>query len=233
MGMICNSGPILHQNFVEHIAIDTVPINQRVVIALSGPLISLFQGLLAGIAFAKIKPAGLFRLFILWLSALGFTNFFGYLMTGPIFQNGDIGKVYLLLEIPLIYQILIALVGTGILVFIAYKLTRPFLSFCHKSEWLEIPRDRVRFAFAILIIPWVVGSVIMTILYLPVVAVVSIIYPFFSGMIFIFPWQNARRAVMMVPSRYTLPRKVSLSVVMILIVLVAIYKFVLTPGIAL
>jgi hypothetical protein len=30
-------------------------------------------------------------------------------------------------------------------------------------------------------------------LYLPVVAIVSIIYPITSGMVFIFPWKHARR----------------------------------------
>ena len=48
------------------------------------------------------------HLFLLWFSILGFNNFLGYLMTGPLFKVGDIGKTYLLLEVPCLIQIVLA-----------------------------------------------------------------------------------------------------------------------------
>jgi hypothetical protein len=192
-GLLFSSQPVLHHNYVEHLSWNDLSVQPQVYIALSGPLFSLIQGLVAGFVYFESTKKRPFDLFMLWFSILGMFNFLGYLMTGPLFHEGDIGKALVLLNAPVWFQILIALVGAVLLLFIAYKLTRPFLNFSYKKEWVKSGKYRKNFSFHILILPWLVGSAVITILYLPIVAVVSIIYPFTSGMVFIFPWQNARR----------------------------------------
>lgn len=229
-GLLYNGEPVLHHNYVEHLT-DHLSIRQQVIIALAGPIASLIQGIIAGIVYFKSKRRGLIELFILWFFILGMFNFLGYLMTGPMFQSGDIGKVHLLLNIPLLIQILIACVGAAILLIVAYKLTTPFLEFSYEEAWTNSIKSRKSFSFHILIMPWIIGSMLVTVLYLPIVAIVSIIYPFMSGMVLIFPWQNAARIENIVPSNNKSIGQISAVSLFILGALIIVFRFFLLPGI--
>ncbi len=223
--------PILHHNYVDYLSISQLPAIKKVYIALAGPLVSLLQGILAGWGFLKVKRQTLYKLFLLWFSILGLANFFGYLMTGPLFQEGDIGKVYQLLSTPLAWQIVIAVAGAAILFYAAFKMTVPSLQFSYKPDWVSDAKSRKQFALNILIFPWLIGATIVTILYLPVIAVVSIIYPFSSGMIFIFPWKNAKRVNNIRCSKEVGIGKPSSVLYVSLIVLIIVFKGILAPGI--
>jgi len=232
-GLLNHSDPVLYHNAVNHLSTDSLSINQKVLIAMAGPVASLVQGIAIGIVYLKFRKQGLMRLFLLWFSVLGLSNFLGYLMTGPIFKNGDIGKVFLLLNIPLFLQILVAIIGAAILTFIAYKLTRPFLNFSYEEQWVNSQQARKNFSFHIIILPWLIGSFIVSLLYLPVVAIVSIIYPVTSGMIFIFPWKNAQRIENVALSKNKQIGKISILSIVILALLIIVFRFVLAPGIQL
>ncbi len=233
IGLINGSKPILHHNYVEHLNSNNLLLLQKVSISLAGPLISLIQGLLIGSLFIKTQKHSLYKLFLLWFSILGLTNFFGYLMTGPIFQKGDIGKVFLLLNTPLILQIIIAFIGAALLFYMGYKLTIPFLEFSNNEKCISDAKSRENYAFKIIIIPWIIGATIVTILYLPVIAIVSIIYPLTSGMIFIFPWKNAKHITNLKISKDNKIGKYSFGLYLILIVLLVVFKIYLAPGIML
>ena len=97
-GLLFNGPPVLHHNYVEHLSINHLSVNQKVFVSLAGPLMSLVQGLVAGLVYFRSTKQRLIDLFVLWLFILGMTNFLGYLMTGPVFQNGDIGKALALLQ---------------------------------------------------------------------------------------------------------------------------------------
>jgi hypothetical protein len=230
-GLLNNSDPILHHNAVHHFSTEFLSIKQQVLIALAGPITSLLQGIIIGIVFIKFRTQGLLRLFLLWFSVLGFSNFMGYLMTGPIFKNGDIGKVFLLLNTPLFIQIIVALIGAAILIFIAYKLSIPFLNFSYQQQWVDSKQSRKNFSFHIIILPWIAGSLIVTVLYLPVIAIVSIIYPIMSGMIFIFPWQNAQRIENVSLSENKKIGELSALSIGLLVLLIIVFRFILAPGI--
>ena len=96
-----------------------------------------------------------------------------------------------------------------------------------------IKKPRKSFSFHILILPWLIGSTIITILYLPIIALVSIIYPVMSGMIFIFPWQNAETVTYISPSKTKSVGVISKVGILILIMLIIIFKGVLAEGIEL
>jgi hypothetical protein len=223
--------PILHHNYVDYLSISQLSAKNKVCIALAGPLVSLLQGILAGWVFLKIKKQTLFKLFLLWFSILGLSNFLGYLMTGPLFQEGDIGKVYQLLNTPLVWQVVIAVAGAAILFYAAFQMTVPLLQFSYKPVWVSDAKSRKQFALNILIFPWLIGATLVTILYLPVIAIVSIIYPFSSGMIFIFPWKNAKRVHKIKCSKEVAIGKPSAVLYASLIVLIIVFRGVLAPGI--
>lgn len=73
----------------------------------------------------------------------------------------------------------------------------------------------------------------MTGLYLPVIAVISIIYPVMSGFVFIGPWQNGEKITDVLASKSTDNENISFKYISILILLSLIFKFVLQPGIIL
>ena len=193
VGSILGSSPVLHHNYVAHLGCENLPVTHQAWIALAGPLVSFFQGILLVPVVNRRKGGGAFDLFLLWAMLLGFGNFLGYLMTGPIFTAGDVGKVHELLDVPLALRIIVALIGAAGLTFVAYKSTRPFLQFATDQFVLDNAKSRTAFNFGIIILSWLIGAVTITLLYLPVVAIVSIIYPISSGMVFIFPWKNAER----------------------------------------
>jgi hypothetical protein len=233
LGSIFGSNPVLHHNFVEHVSVEHLTVNQNISIALAGPLVSLVQGILSGVVYYRVqkKSQKLIHLFLLWFSVLGFFNFLGYLMTGPLFDNGDIGRVYLMANTLISVQILLAVAASILLVLIAYKMTLPYLKFCYRKDWVVDGKSRKNFSFHILFLPWIIGSVIITILYLPVIALVSIIYPIMSGMIFIFPWQNANRIEKVNLSTTNGIGKLSVMALGFLIILALTFKLILAPGI--
>ena len=233
IGSSFGSNPILHHNYVEHLSVENLTINQKVTVALAGPLISLTQGILSAIAYIKIRyiPHRLIHLFLLWFSVLGLFNFLGYLMTGFIFKAGDIGKSYNLLNAPFWIQILLAITAATCFVSVAYKITTPYLRFSYHEKWLNDGKSRKNFSFHTLFLPWIIGSCVITILYLPIIALISIIYPILSGMIFIFPWQNAEGIKNVEISTNQEIGKLSYKWIVLLIIFVIVFRFILKPGI--
>ncbi len=232
-GILYGSQPVLHHNYVEHLNWETVSRVQSMVIALAGPLVSLTQGITAGALFFKLKKYDLLQLLVAWISILGFINFLGYVMTGPMFRVGDIGKVYHLLETPLYLQIIFAVIAGGVLIVITLKMSKAFLRFATRQEWLQTGQYRKKMLFHIIILPWIFGSLIMTGLYLPIIALISIIYPVMSGFVLIGPWQNGENITDVLASKSTNNEKLSIKYISIVILLSLIFKFVLQPGILL
>jgi hypothetical protein len=232
-GVLLGSDPILHHNFVEHRSVEHLSPQQQIAIALAGPVISLVQGVVAGFIFLKSRKRRLTELFVLWFAVLGFNNFLGYLMIGHVFSAGDIGKVYATADTSPWIQILFAVIGAALLLFIAYKMTRPFLEFSSRSEWLSEGASRKRFSLHILILPWIIGSAVITLLYLPIVAIVSIIYPVMSGMVFIFPWQNAVNATQVRPASTQSLQRTSTAVLIVFVLVAGVFRLILAPGIPL
>jgi len=231
-GWLFESSPVLHHNYVEHLASDALTMTQQLLVALAGPLISLVQGMVAGMMFLRSSQDNLRALFLLWFAILGLSNFLGYFMTGFVFQEGDIGRIFQLMELPMGVQITLATTAAAALLFLAYKLTASFLRFSYKEEWVADERSRVNFSFRMIILPWVVGSGIVTLAYLPVQAIVSIIYPVMSGFVFIFPWQNARRVSAVPLSATSRNGRVSWVGVGVHAVVLIVFRFVLAQGIS-
>ncbi len=231
IGGMNGSNPVIHHNYVEHLAMDHLTIRQQILIALAGPLVSLLQGLIVGYVYLRSPRERMIDLFLLWATVLGFNNFLGYLMTGPFFGGGDIGKIYAISDTPAWVQIALAVAGACALLFIAYKLTVPFLRFAFERDWLTTGRARKNFSLHILILPWMIGSVVVTLLYLPVIAIVSIIYPIMSGMVFIFPWQNAVNPENVKLSATKVLGTPSPTAIGITLVTAALFRFVLAAGI--
>ncbi|MBL7951236.1 MAG: hypothetical protein JNM62_05905 [Flavobacteriales bacterium] len=233
VGSWLGSAPVLHHNYVAHFQRETLPVSHQVLIAMAGPLVSLVQGSIMAWFLHRRYGGGIGSLSGLWLMLLGFGNFLGYLLTGPFFSGGDLGKAEVLLELPMSVRVIIALVGGALLTLVAYGSTRKFLSFAAEQSTLGSPSTRLHFNRSIIILPWLLGSLVVTLLYLPIVAIISIIYPIMSGMVFIFPWKNAKRITNAIALGSSSLQRPAPWLYAALIGMAVIFRLVLAPGIVL
>ena len=171
--LLFGANPTLFHNYVQT-SDQPLSIQSRVISALAGPFFSLVQGVVFGTIVSKGKKNTAGYLVFLWLSLLGYMNFFGYLVMTPFSTAGDTGKVAEILNIAWPIQIIIAVGGFAILIWLIMKTGKNFSNFISPEFDLKL---RVKYVYRIMFFPIMIGSVVNALLAFPVVAVISIIYP--------------------------------------------------------
>lgn len=171
--LIFGATPTLYHNYV-YTPDQQLGMNVSVISALAGPVSSLSQGIIFGYIVSRKRARKVSHLVFLWISLLGFVNFFGYLMMTPFSTVGDTGKVAELLQIDYVYRVLMAVAGFGVLILVILKTGRNFGSFIPEEM---NDKSRAKYVYHIMFFPILIGSVINTLLALPAPAFLSIIYP--------------------------------------------------------
>jgi hypothetical protein len=146
----------------------------RIVSLMAGPLFSLLQGIFFAALISSKRKRRPIHLLFLWLSLLGFINFFGYLMMTPLFAVGDTGKVAEILQLDALYRIMIAVIGLVVLIYLILKTARHFSDFI--PEGIEKSRKE-QYVYRIMFFPIIIGSIMNTVLAFPAPVLLSIIYP--------------------------------------------------------
>lgn len=166
-----NSATLYHNRVETHT--ENLDIFNQLAIPMGGPVISLLQGIICIVIYKKIKN-GIISLFVLWLGIGGLMAFFGYMMIAPLFTMGDTGKILQLLEVPMLWQIGIAI---GSLVLFIFLLIRFHLGFEH-----FIPEDihsgkelRAKWAGLLIMYPILIGILVNTIMQFPIVYFLSLL----------------------------------------------------------
>jgi len=180
--------PVLHNTFVDN-RTEPLPAGTEVAIALAGPLVSLAQGLLVLAGVWRGRGAGNAALFGLYAGLFGIINFLGYLLTGPFARYGYIGRAEELLHVPtwLVWGLAI---GAGVGLRQAVVATAPlFLRF---GPGLARP-PRGRLMQALVALPWLLGSGLITALSWPLPTLLSLIYPPMSNLMLGAAWGGAMR----------------------------------------
>ncbi len=175
--LLFGANPTLFHNYVQTPE-QPLDIHVKIISALAGPVFSLIQGIVVGIIVSKGQKNTAKFLFFLWLSLLGYINFFGYLLMTPLSTVGDTGKVAELLNIEYSIRILIAIVGLAILIWIILKTAKYFSNFIPAGQDMK---QKSKYVYRIMFFPIMIGSVINMLLAFPVVAFLSIIYPLTSS----------------------------------------------------
>lgn len=168
----------LYHNYVQH-DLSELSTAARITVASAGPLFSLLLGVLFHIICASYRKRNLRFLFCLFMSAFGYINFGGYLLVAPFFIGGDTGFVFHELGFPLWLIILLAAGGAAFLFFAMKKLSRFFVEMAG-GEIVGDAIKRKAFITALVEYPLYTGVVITTLLNLPVVVFLSLLYPLFS-----------------------------------------------------
>jgi hypothetical protein len=167
------SSPTLFHNYVQTSA-QNLETNTRIISALAGPFFSLIQGCTFGIIIVKNKNNSAAYLFFLWLSLLGFINFFGYLMLTPFTSAGDTGAVAELLNCGFALRIMVSIVGFFALLWIIIKVAKNFAVFIPYTTERKL---KASYVYRVMFFPIIFGSVISAFLAFPIVSILSVIYP--------------------------------------------------------
>jgi hypothetical protein len=146
------------------------------VIAASGPLTSLFIGALFHFLCSIYKERNFIFLFMLYMSSFGYICFGGYLMIAPFFENGDTGFVFTQLGFPLWLSIVFALLGVAFILFKSKFLGNYFAAMA-TEEILKDKKQQKIFSDVLIKYPLYIGVVVSTLLNLPVVDFISLLYP--------------------------------------------------------
>jgi len=170
--------PVLYNTHVES-RNEHLPRQAEVAVALAGPVVSLLQGALVLLWVRREQDAGNGPLFRLYLGLFGVINFFGYLLTGPFVSYGDIGRAEALWQVPAWATIALAVAG-GIGLHLVVSRTGPW--FLRQGPGLARP-VRGQLMRALVLVPWLLGSVLITALNWPLPTVLSLIYPPMSSMV--------------------------------------------------
>lgn len=172
VSILLGNSPILFHNRVVTPG-ENQSLLAQLLIPMGGPVISLIQGITCMLLHRKIKN-GIGALLSLWMGISGLMVFFGYMMIAPLSSIGDTGKIFQLLEMPIFWQIFIAIIS---LFFFTYLLTR-----FHGEFELFIPEDihnkkplRVKWARLLILYPILISIVANTLLQLPVVHFLSLL----------------------------------------------------------
>ena len=153
---------------------------------MGGPVISFLQGLVCLILYKKIKN-GVASLFVLWLGISGLMAFFGYMMIAPFAKVGDTGRIFQLLEIPMVWQIIIALIFLMIFTFMLLHFHNDFERFIYEDIYKD-KLKKAKWARLLVMYPVLSGIIITGILKFPIVVFLSILpsimMPFMLFMIY-------------------------------------------------
>ena len=171
--------PVLYNTSVNNLN-EHLPVGHQVGIALAGPLLSLVQGLVF-LAWAwHRRGAGDAALWRLYLGVFGIINFLGYLLIGPLVPYGDIGQVEALWHWPTWATLGLAVIA-GVGVQFAVARTAP-LFLDQGPAGLARPA-RGQLMRALIVLPWLLGSGLITALSWPPPTPISLLYPILSSMV--------------------------------------------------
>ena len=179
MAFLFHAGDLsLHHNFVNY-GDGNLTIQQRILIASAGPLVSLFIGILFHLIIIRYRSPDLLRLFFLYMSAFGYIGFLGYLMIAPFFKYGDTGFVCSALQFPIYLTAALAVFGGFLLYLVMKSICREFIPFLSKEDYENDKERKQEFNFLIQF-PLYIGIVITTLLNLPTPTPLSLIAPLCS-----------------------------------------------------
>lgn len=206
----------LHHNYVWHAKNGTE--NQIAIIAAAGPLFSLILGatvMLISIKF--IKPS----LFKLWMTYLGMNNilfFFGYILIAPIAKQGDTGKVFDHLGIPIYLSIAIAAISFLLINYLFGKWSHQFIYYKAKLDF-----DKKETAQQLFIYPILGSIVIVTLLSFPIKTWVSLLPTLFMPLIFFRTRGAYNRIKNPLPHLYF--DRVSINLLILTLLTIALFRY--------
>ncbi|MBE9492215.1 MAG: hypothetical protein IMY70_04960, partial [Bacteroidetes bacterium] len=137
------------------------------VIFSSGPVAALFLGTLLLIIFSYIREdKGIFKMFYFWGFLHGYSFFFGGLLTGTLFSRG-FGHVIIWSYIMDTGKLVYSFISVAVLITIGLLSTKSFLISANSYYTNINKKNRTPFIFAQVVMPFILGTIILTLIRLP------------------------------------------------------------------
>ncbi len=186
VGLYLNLNPELHHNYV--IPLTEGSLKSQIAMAAAGPFCSLLIGIIAlYVSIKSIKPS-LLKLFFLWLGMQNLLMFLGYMIIAPIAKDGDTGKVFDYLGVPMIVSISLAILFFILINFLFSKYSNQFIFY--KNEELFRVQENSKQLF---LWPILSSIVIMTLLNFPIYSWVSLLPTVFMPMTYISTMEKYKK----------------------------------------
>jgi hypothetical protein len=158
----------------------------------TGPLVSLIIGVLFHFICSRQVKRNVLFLFETYMSLFGYIGFFGYLIIAPLTPGGDTGYVFYSLGFPIWVMIVLGVIGAIVLYFLINILMKYFVEMGTK-EIIENRENRGKFIRSLIFFPLVIGTVLTTLLNLPVQVIISLIAPICGSLTILCGYDNASR----------------------------------------
>lgn len=127
----------------------------------TGPFVALLLALIALVVFFKYhQQRGIFRLFIFWVFCFGWTGFFGEALMGSLLGDG-FGYVIMYLFFMDTAKMIITFLSITALVAVGLFITNSMLLTANTYCNYLVKRNRGRFVFSQIILPYLVGTLIL------------------------------------------------------------------------
>jgi hypothetical protein len=228
MALALGDHPVLYNTSVQNTN-QQLSSMAHVLIAAAGPVFSLLQGLALLVVRRRSQGTGPGALFWLYMSAFGIINFFGYLALAPLAKGADTGQIMARLHVPAVVQWAVAAGGLGCLMVLMSSMAPLFLRHL-PTEVQAAPATKASGMRALLLWPWLVGSVVLVLLALPAPHPAVVANMFMSPMVLSRAYRRAL-AGPVVPTAATLPLSTSWALALVVLVLAVGFKL-LGRGIA-
>ena len=113
-------------------------------------------------------------LFVLSFGVAGIITFFGYLMIAPLIPVGDTGRVFSLLGVPIVIQVVFSIIAVFCVTLILMKSTKYFERYAIE-DFGSLSTNRKRWSIALILVPLILSIAIVTLLQFPIPHIASII----------------------------------------------------------
>ncbi len=162
----------LYHNYVESSGDESF--FASIMVPAGGPVISILTGILF-IYIYKWFSNSYLSLFTFWLGIKSILGFLGYLMIAPFIAAGDTGKIFSLLEIPIIWQLLAAVIGLGIAIVFLLRIYKGFELFIAEEIASNEKLKRSGWTKSLIMYPLFIGIPVTTLVQFPIPHIVSIL----------------------------------------------------------
>lgn len=169
-------------------------------------------------------------LFVLWLAIAGFITFFGYMMIAPLVIIGDTGKVFQILGVPFIIQIVFAILSLIVITVILIRSTRLFEKYAIET-FGSIKENRKKWAFSLILVPLLSSIGLVTILQLPIPHFASILATTcapFSIMAIFGTFSGSKKELNRALKGKSINEKISVTLLILFFLAVCINRFLVT-----
>lgn len=177
----------------------------HVLVAAAGPVLSLVQGLLLLGWLHRQRPRSTGGLFGLYMGLFGLINFLGYLCIAPFVTGADTGQIVARLHVPAGAVWAVAALALGALV-LAVERTGPLLLGLLPATEQASLEARTAGLRALLLWPWLLGSVVLVLLALPAPHPAVVANMFMSTMVLRSAYRTAQQAPVQLIGALGLPR---------------------------